>query len=217
MILRRFTEHIKEQNWFAVGLDVIVVVVGIFLGMQVTEWNEERQNKQIERIIIKRISAETITGLNVIDSYLAFQNDAIKRSIDFFKKLDKDGNCDLSNKEMSDGLVAVASFAPLDFEFLVLDELVQSGRVTLIADADVRSGLASKRSNLNLVNQQWNRFSRIKGDAVLLSYATAGAIIESDSSFNLANTTFDTLSFRTPEMLCRNYRRELKFVTKMET
>ena len=44
MILRRFTQHIKEQNWFAVGLDVIVVIVGIFMGMQVTEWNDERQH-----------------------------------------------------------------------------------------------------------------------------------------------------------------------------
>ena len=33
MILRRFTKHLSEQNWFAVWLDVIVVVVGIFLGM----------------------------------------------------------------------------------------------------------------------------------------------------------------------------------------
>ena len=43
MILRRFIQHIKEQNWFAVGLDVCVVIVGIFLGMQVTEWSEARK------------------------------------------------------------------------------------------------------------------------------------------------------------------------------
>jgi hypothetical protein len=30
-----FMQHIKEQNWLAVGQDVIVVIVGIFLGMQV--------------------------------------------------------------------------------------------------------------------------------------------------------------------------------------
>ena len=40
MILRRFMQHVKEQNWFAVGLDVIVVIVGIFLGMQVQQWYE---------------------------------------------------------------------------------------------------------------------------------------------------------------------------------
>jgi hypothetical protein len=30
-------QHIQDQNWFAVGLDVLVVITGIFLGMQVTE------------------------------------------------------------------------------------------------------------------------------------------------------------------------------------
>ncbi len=33
MILRRFMTHVTEQNWFAVGLDAIVVITGIFLGM----------------------------------------------------------------------------------------------------------------------------------------------------------------------------------------
>ena len=45
MILRRFSQHLKDQNWLAVGLDIIVVIVGIFLGMQVTEWNEARKSR----------------------------------------------------------------------------------------------------------------------------------------------------------------------------
>jgi hypothetical protein len=48
MILRRFTKHIIAQNWFAVGLDVIVVVVGIFLGMQVADWNDSRKDRTLE-------------------------------------------------------------------------------------------------------------------------------------------------------------------------
>jgi hypothetical protein len=42
MILRRITEHVKAQNWFAVGLDFVIVVVGVFIGIQVANWNEER-------------------------------------------------------------------------------------------------------------------------------------------------------------------------------
>jgi hypothetical protein len=60
MLLRRFTQHIKDQNWFAVGLDVIVVVVGIFLGMQVTEWNEQRKDKITERQYIERIQKDLL-------------------------------------------------------------------------------------------------------------------------------------------------------------
>ena len=35
MLLRRLKEHLKEQNWFAVTLDLVVVVVGIFLAFRV--------------------------------------------------------------------------------------------------------------------------------------------------------------------------------------
>lgn len=36
MILRRFMKHVTDQNWIAVVLDVLVVITGIFLGMQVS-------------------------------------------------------------------------------------------------------------------------------------------------------------------------------------
>lgn len=50
MIIRRFTKHVTDQNWFAVGLDVIVVITGIFLGMQVTDWNEQRKERAFRAI-----------------------------------------------------------------------------------------------------------------------------------------------------------------------
>lgn len=33
MILRRLTKHVKDQNWFAVALDFLIVVVGVFIGI----------------------------------------------------------------------------------------------------------------------------------------------------------------------------------------
>lgn len=45
MILRRLTKHIKDQNWFAVGLDFFIVVAGILLAFQITNWSEQQQEK----------------------------------------------------------------------------------------------------------------------------------------------------------------------------
>ena len=44
VLLRRITEHIKAQNWMAVGLDFIIVVVGVFIGIQVSNWNDVQHN-----------------------------------------------------------------------------------------------------------------------------------------------------------------------------
>ncbi|MES2905344.1 MAG: hypothetical protein V4696_14265 [Pseudomonadota bacterium] len=45
MVVRRIREHVTTQNWFAVGIDLVIVVVGVFLGTQVNNWNEERLNR----------------------------------------------------------------------------------------------------------------------------------------------------------------------------
>jgi hypothetical protein len=42
MLLRRINEHVKAQNWFAVAIDFIIVVVGVFMGIQIGNWNESR-------------------------------------------------------------------------------------------------------------------------------------------------------------------------------
>ena len=60
MILRRFMQHVKEQNWFAVGLDVIVVIVGIFLGMQVQQWYLEREKRVKETLYLQRLHDEVV-------------------------------------------------------------------------------------------------------------------------------------------------------------
>jgi len=58
MILRRFTKHVTDPNWFAVGLDVLVVITGIFLGMQVTEWNEVRKKEVLEDQYLVRLQSD---------------------------------------------------------------------------------------------------------------------------------------------------------------
>ena len=46
MFLRRIIEHLKTQNWTAVALDLGIVIVGVFIGTQVSNWNEERIEKR---------------------------------------------------------------------------------------------------------------------------------------------------------------------------
>lgn len=42
MVIRRIREHVAAHNWFAVAVDVGIVVVGVFLGTQANNWNEAR-------------------------------------------------------------------------------------------------------------------------------------------------------------------------------
>lgn len=67
MLLRSLTKHIREQNWFAVFLDFFIVVVGILIAFQITNWNEEREARSnLER-------AELALGVELAELYLNFK------------------------------------------------------------------------------------------------------------------------------------------------
>jgi hypothetical protein len=54
MLLRRITQHVKDQNWFAVSIDFLIVVFGVFIGIQVSNWNESRsENELVSRYIVQ--------------------------------------------------------------------------------------------------------------------------------------------------------------------
>ena len=60
MRLHSLTKHIREQNWFAVFLDFFIVVAGILIAFQITEWNEAR-----------KINGETKEFTNLLKADLA--------------------------------------------------------------------------------------------------------------------------------------------------
>jgi len=60
MILSSVTKHVKDQNWFAVFVDFIIVVVGVFVGIQVSNWNQTQQDRVTEFQYIKRIQQDLL-------------------------------------------------------------------------------------------------------------------------------------------------------------
>ena len=58
MLLRRITKHVNDQNWFAVGVDFIIVVIGVFIGIQVANWNDARTNEYRQSEILETIYDE---------------------------------------------------------------------------------------------------------------------------------------------------------------
>lgn len=58
MILRRITKHVRDQNWTAISLDFFIVVVGVFMGIQLGNWNDARGDRATERVILERLETE---------------------------------------------------------------------------------------------------------------------------------------------------------------
>lgn len=58
MITRRVIEHLKQQQWAAVVIEIAIVVLGVFIGIQVSNWNEDRENNQKAAVFTERLKAD---------------------------------------------------------------------------------------------------------------------------------------------------------------
>ena len=142
MILRRFMKHVTDQNWFAVGLDVLVVITGIFLGMQVTEWNEARQDRQLEIEYLERIKVDLQRDSDRLEVIYTSATESLAQA-DFLLAALEDESLLL---ERPTGFartvreVAWSSF--FDPAATTWNELNTSGRLILISFAPLRDELA---------------------------------------------------------------------------
>ena len=72
MLLRRLTQHVKSQNWFAVFLDFFIVIAGILIAFQITNWNEQRQERAEEQKVIERLLKDFVAIGHEADEKIEF-------------------------------------------------------------------------------------------------------------------------------------------------
>jgi hypothetical protein len=58
MLLRRIKHHVKNENWFAVCVDFFIVVVGVYVGLEVSNINENRQEQERATSYLERLKAD---------------------------------------------------------------------------------------------------------------------------------------------------------------
>ena len=61
MLLRRFGQSLKEQNWTAIAVEFVLLIAGGFLGIQAANWNEERTERALVRGHLTEIAQDLRT------------------------------------------------------------------------------------------------------------------------------------------------------------
>ncbi len=88
MILRRITKHVRDQNWFAVVLDFFIVVVGILIAFQITNWSEARGERHREAQILRDIATDLQGDIFSYSKVLNYSLDKISALNHILEKTD---------------------------------------------------------------------------------------------------------------------------------
>ncbi len=144
MILRRLSQSLKEQNWTAIVIEFILLVVGVFLGIQVANWNEAQQDHKREAEFIARLDRD----FQKIDMRLAdnisrweLKTTATLRVLADLDAFQKTGRWPRTKAEMLVDLNDTFNYripAPRSATYI---ELLSAGQLGLIQNTNLRDAL----------------------------------------------------------------------------
>ena len=143
MLLRSLSQHLRAQNWTAVCLDLLIVVVGIFLGLQVSQWYERQQEIGLEASILERLREEFETISAEADSAVRVHQEEIV-ALELIKQFLKAGSLDPDDEpRFREGLLGAMNYELGPSRSGTYIEILSSGQFRLLGNQDLRSALSS--------------------------------------------------------------------------
>jgi len=182
VLIRRLTEDLRSQNWTAVILDLCMVVLGVFIGIQVSNWNEARVERA-ERVLVElRLQDDFRVLTTELDSAEAYTARVIQSLGVLRHALDR-GTVEAAEDEVIRFAIRRGYSHPTFVRHSpTYSELVASGRLDLISDETLRTALAryeeQAQNRLFNLGQLRNIVDRL--DLYLPEYATLAPIGEDE-------------------------------------
>jgi hypothetical protein len=68
MILRNLTANLRTQNWTAIAIEFAIVVLGVFIGTEVANWNQARLQKEATNRLLEQWRPELRNQLEFFGS-----------------------------------------------------------------------------------------------------------------------------------------------------
>ncbi|MEM5564046.1 DUF6090 family protein [Psychroserpens sp. AS72] len=145
----------KKYLLYASG-EIILVVIGILIALQINNWNENRKNRSLEHIFISRLLDDIKEEESFILTYIDYNN----KVRDFTKRVNEHFiNPELALKTPKQSLIdfyQASQYSDVRQTASTYKELNTSGQINLIRNDDLRTALISfyelDWSNSNIFN-----------------------------------------------------------------
>lgn len=84
-MLRKIVSGLRRQDWAAVAIELIVVIAGVFIGVQASNWNEQRETNQETAVFTQRLADDMRKVAWMYELEIGYENQVLanaKRAAD---------------------------------------------------------------------------------------------------------------------------------------
>ena len=136
MILRRLSQSLKEQNWTAIWIEFILLVAGVFLGIQVANWNEDRANQKLAKILTERLRTDLKIEAWSYEFQIQYYQEVLsnaEKTLEVLEGISKD-----SNEQFLISAYRATQYNLPTRRRATYDEMTSTGTISLINNQQLR-------------------------------------------------------------------------------
>ena len=141
MIIGRIARSVTQQNWSTVLVELLVVVVGIFLGLQATAWHEDRQARADGYYYLDLLRRQLDDEIRVRETDLAELSDRIDQIKNAYKLLYADHWSAEEYAEFKSDHMAIYQVSLVSRRPSALRQLLDNGKIDLVDSRDIQEML----------------------------------------------------------------------------
>lgn len=141
MLMRRVREHVTAHNWFAVGIDLIIVVLGVFLGMQVSNWNAERLAHEAGDTYRARIVRDLENNQTDLESRAGYYGQV--KAFALIVLNDLNGSARVPDEQFLIAAYQATQIYPRPMNRASYDEVVANGALNALGDVETRERISN--------------------------------------------------------------------------
>jgi hypothetical protein len=133
---------LQNQNWTAVAIDLVVVILGVFIGIEAANWNGARQDSARGDAYLDRIHHDLGTDIATLEQRFRFWSEVSRQGQIAIRYEETGQTGGHSNWEVLRAYFQASQiwfFTPADGTY---EEMKSAGQLDLIRNVDVRAALA---------------------------------------------------------------------------
>ena len=141
MVLRRLIENVNKQTWVAVCLELVVVIVGIFLGLQASSWYERHQEMALEASILARLRSEFSQISADTEGAVRFHQYEVEALDRIVQSLQRGKLAPENESDFRDAFGGAMNYHLVPSRAGTYVEIISSGQFRLLKDPELRAAL----------------------------------------------------------------------------
>lgn len=136
MIFRRIAQHVRNQQWTAIVIDLAIVIAGVFIGTQVSNWNEDRVTNRKAAAFAERLRSDLREEAWSSELLLQYNQEVLANAERAVVALE--GQATLSDEALLIAAYRATQYKQKGRRRSTYDELTSTGTIGLIRDLRLR-------------------------------------------------------------------------------